>query len=138
MSTDKNEQNEYDVVKCEQPFFTKEDALTKGAQQLAYHDKLTQLELVEEWLPVPSELKFLQQVYLYVIYQACVFIAKEKYPGCKSQLPLSDAQHKVTSVGCEATNNDVVKNYFDVAKPLVTDKIMKDVFLASWKNLNSH
>ena len=28
-----------------------------------------------------------------------------------------------------------MKNNFDVAKPLVTDKIMKDVFLASWKKL---
>ena len=76
---------------------------------------------------------FLQQVYLYVIYQACAFVAKEKCPGCKSQLLSLSAQHKVMSVGCQA--NDVVKNNFDVAKSLVMDKIIKDVFLCSWKKL---
>ena len=53
--------------------------------------------------------------------------------SCKSQLPLLSAQHKVISVGCEA--NNVMKNNFDVTKPLVMDKIVKDVFLCSWKKL---
>ena len=57
-SMDKNEQYEYDAVKSEQTFYTKEDTLTEGAHQSAYHDKPTQLEVVEEWLPVPDELKF--------------------------------------------------------------------------------
>ena len=57
-----------------------------------------------------------------------MYIAKEKCPGCKSQLLPLSAQHKLTSVGCQA--NDVVKN-FDAAKPLVMNKIIKDVFLSS-------
>ena len=37
----KNEQNEYDIVKSEQPFYTKEDALMEGThmQESALHDK---------------------------------------------------------------------------------------------------
>ena len=130
MSGDKNE---CEVVKSEQLFYTKEDALLEGVQESALHDKPTQLKVVEEWLPVHDEMQFPQQVYLYVIYWACAFVAKEKCPGCKSQLPLLSAQHKVISVGCQA--NDVVKNNFDVAKPLVMDKIIKDVFLCSWKKI---
>ena len=76
-------------------------------------------------------MQFLKQVYLYVIYWACTLVAKEKCPGCKSQLLSSSAQHKVISVGCQA--NDLMKNNFDLAKPLVMDKIIKDLFLCSWK-----
>ena len=135
MFSKKNEQNEYDVVKSEQPFYTKEDALMEGThvQESTLHDKPTELEVVEEWLLTPNEMQFLQQTYLYLIYRACAYIAKEKCPGCKSQLAPLSAQHKVISVGCQA--NDIVKNNFDAAKPLVTDKIVKDVFLSSWKKL---
>ena len=33
----KNEQNEYDIVKCEHPFYTKEDALMEGTQCKSLH-----------------------------------------------------------------------------------------------------
>ena len=137
-SAKKNEQNEYDIVKSEQPFYTKEDALMEGVhvQESALHDdKPTELKVVEEWLPAPNEMQFLQQMYLYLIYRACAYIAKEKCPGCKSELLPLSVQHKLTSVGCQP--NDVVKNNFDVAKPLVMDKIIKDVFLSSWKKTSA-
>ena len=135
MSAEKNEQNEYDIVKSEQPFYTKGDALMEGAhvQESAFHDKPTELKVVEEWLPATNEMQFLQQTYPYLIYRASAYVAKEKCPGCKSQLPLSSAQHELISMGCQA--NDVVKNNFDAAKPLVTDKIIKDVFLSGCKKL---
>ena len=59
-------------------FYTKEDALLEGcARESVLHDKPTELKVVEEWLPVPNEMQFLQQVYLYVISWACPFVAKE-------------------------------------------------------------
>ena len=68
-------------------------------QESALHDKPTELEVVEEWLPTPNEMQYLQQVYPYLIYHACLFVAKEKCPGCKSQLLLLSVQHKLISVG---------------------------------------
>ena len=103
------------------------------AQESTLYDKDTELKVVEEWLLTPDEMQFLQQTYLYLIYRVCAYVGKEKCPGCKSQLPPSSVQHKLISVGCQA--NDVVKNNFDAAKPLVMDKIIKDVFLSSWKKL---
>ena len=52
MFAKKNEQNEYDIVKGEQPFYTKGDALMEGThmQESTLYDKLTELKVVEEWL----------------------------------------------------------------------------------------
>ena len=74
MSGDKNECK---VVKSEQLFYTKEDALLEGMQESTLHDKPTELKVVEELLPIPNEMQSLQQVYLYVIYWACAFVAKK-------------------------------------------------------------
>ena len=78
-SAKKNKQNVYDIVKSEQPFYTKENAFMEGThtQESTLHDKPTELEVVEEWLPPPDEMQFLQQTYPYLIYRACVYVAKE-------------------------------------------------------------
>ena len=72
------EQSEID--ECTDIFYKKEPALAQGIRAGYECGVPSELNILEEWLPVPDELRFLQQLYLYLIYKTCSFYSKATLP----------------------------------------------------------
>ena len=86
-----DEQNE--VEECHEIFYKREHAVNMGIKTgYKYLAISTELQILEEWLPIPDELKFLQQLYLYMIYKTCCFIARQNCPGCDENVLMDDAK----------------------------------------------
>ena len=55
-------------------------------------------------------------------------------PGCDEQiLSMEDPKHKVPNIGCQ--NKTVVEDHLCMARKMVTDTVVKNMFLAKWKEL---
>ena len=67
-----NEGEQSEVEQCTDIFYKKEHAMDQGIKVVNKCDVATEINIVEEWLPIPDEPKFLQQLYLYIIYKLVV------------------------------------------------------------------
>ena len=57
-------------------------------------------------------------------------------PGCDETIvSMEDPKHKVPNVGCQDVLKTAVEDHFAMATDLVTDTVVKNMFLANWKEL---
>ena len=109
-----DEEEQSEVEECNDIYYIKEHALAQAIKAGYKCGVSSELNIVEEWLPIPDELKILQKLYLYVIYKTCCFIAMQYCTGCDEQIiSKEDAKHKVPNQGCQHIT--VVEDHFAVA-----------------------
>ena len=95
------ESTQSEIVECTDIFYRKGHVLAEGIKAGSKSDVPSEMNILE-WLPIPDELRFLQQLYLYLIYKTCCFIAMQNCPGCDEQIvSMGDPKHKVPNIGCQ-------------------------------------
>ena len=79
----------------------------------------------------------LKKVYMVMLYRACQYINNYLCTACQKHLPPHDTHHVTVAEGCKVTERDLVGDYILFAREMCSDELIKKMFLACWKNLDS-